>query len=515
MSNKRALGVLTFTAAAVGLLAGLLWPGPAAGQATDAASLRDGAGQRVCLVTAQNALGVPIAYASGFLFGDGRFAVTDLASLAQPGVTQAELRFRDGTTAVATQFGMADPGIGLAAIHLDKPPAGAAGLAFSNISTSDGAVEATVVGWKWGQDLDLTVGRVTQPLSAADLAARLKMDAPSTSASFLNYDGPSPEEVSGSPVLDRSGGVLGVLLQVAGAGKPVVVPSSALRQALLSSDRQLKPIARLPKPVWPVATFPTPGRPATPSEFAQLVRLIKTRSRCGKCDGKGTVRVEKVVGTQTRGGITQKIVRQEDVTCPTCKGDGVLFPDGFYSYYMKMAENGTRLALAGDTEPKARDAAFSNCLELLRAVAKVGRAYREDLVQQAKEDLAKPATNSLRGVVAFAQVRDSADTADGSYVLLAPSRSGAVLAARADRMAASGEAQGAKLTPGRWIVLAGMVLGQVTLDDAKRLYVRPFAWVDGPHLGSLPGHGHPTGPESPPSTPTTPRAPGSPSFFGL
>ena len=498
--------------------AGLGLPAMAAGQAGDAVALRDAAGRRVCLVTAENALGIPLSYASGFLLGEGRFVVTDLASLAQPGVKQASLRFRDGTVAVARQFGMADPATGLVVVQLEQPPAGAAGLTFADVSTAEGPVEATVVGWKWGQDLDLTVGRVSQPLAASVLAARLKMEAPADAASFLNFEGMQPEEASGSPVFDRGGGVLGVLLQVAGFNKALVVPSAALRKALLASDRQLKPLSELPKPVWPIATAPVPGKPVAPGDFAQAVRTIKLRSRCARCSGKGTVRVEKIVGTTTLGGITQKIVRTEDVTCTACRGEGVFLADGFYAQYVRMAEGGTWMALAGDVDPKARDAAFSNSLAVLRAIGKVSRRYRDALVQQARTDLAKPPSGGPRGLVVLAHVRELADGPDGQYVLFTPHLTTTLMAARADQMSAVGEFQGAKLDVGRWIVLAGMGFGPVTLGDQKPLYVRPVAWVEGPNLGGSPRHDHPgTGPTTPgPSPePTTPSTPGPPNFFGL
>ena len=518
MRTGRFLGDAARAAVSLAVAAGLGLPAMAAGQASDAVALRDAAGRGVCLVTAENALGIPLSYASGFLFGEGRFAVTDLASLAQPGVKQASLRFRDGTVAVARQFGMADPAIGLAVVQLEHPPAGAAGLTLADVSTAEGPVEATVVGWKWGQDLDLTVGRVGQPLAASVLAGWLKVEAPADAAAFLTFEGMRPDEASGSPVLDRGGGVMGVLLQVAGFNKALVVPSAALRKALLSSDRQLKPLSELPKPVWPIATAPAPGKPVAPGDFAQTVRTIKLRSRCSKCEGKGTVRVERIVGTTTMGGMTQKIIRTEDVTCTACRGEGVLLADGFYAQYVRMAEGGIWMALAGDVEQKARDAAFSNGLDVLRAIGKVGRRYRDALVQQACADLAKPPSGGPRGLVVFARVREWADGPDGRYVLFTTHKTKTLMAASAERMSAAGEPQGAKLDADRWIVLAGMVFGPVTLGDRKPLYVRPFAWVQGPNLGDSPKHDHPgTAPTKPGPAPepTIPSTSGPPNFFGL
>jgi len=520
-----ARSILTCGLTALGLAAdALLAPSPAAGQAGDAFALRDRAAAHVCLVTAENALGVPLAYASGFLFGEGKFAVTDLSSLAQPGVTQAGLRFRDGRTAVAKQFGMADPSIGLVVAQLDKPPPGGGGLSFSTADLSGGPLEATVVGWKWGQELDLTVGRITQPMPTANLAQMLGLDAPKAPPALLNIEGVVPDEATGAPVLDRGGAVLGVLLKVAGLNRPLVVPSALLRQALLASDRQLKPLSQLPKPYWPVATQPLPGKPVAPADFANAIRTIKFRSRCGKCDGKGVIKVDKIVGSTTIGGITKKIVRQEEVTCPNCRGEGVLLPEGFYAQYVRMAEYGTWMSLAGDVEPKARDAAFSNALDLLRAIGKVGRRYRDDLIKEAREELGKPAAESAtgpKGVVVFAEVREAVDGPDGPYLIFSPHLSRTLLASKADRLTSTGEAQGGKPRPGQWIVLAGAAIGPVSLGDHKPVFVQPFAWADGPDLGGP--RRPPPGPAAGPSTPATPTTPtpsttpkpGSPSFFGL
>ncbi|MCX5685633.1 MAG: hypothetical protein NT049_18400, partial [Planctomycetota bacterium] len=67
-------------AAVATVLAAALAAGPLFGAATsiDLAAVRKDTATAVCRVTVENAWGVPLALASGFLLGDGRFAVTDL-----------------------------------------------------------------------------------------------------------------------------------------------------------------------------------------------------------------------------------------------------------------------------------------------------------------------------------------------------------------------------------------------------------------------------------------------------
>jgi len=495
-------------------------PAPLLAQAPDVVAIRDAAAPRVCVVTVQNALGVPVAYATGFLFGEGRFAVTDLASLAQPGATQATLRFRDGRTAVARQFGMADPTIGLAAIRVEDDKTEASGLSFSGTPPADTLTEVVVVGWRWGQEFDVAVGKVANGISAPDLAARIKMEPPQADVTFLRYEGNRPDLPSGAPVFDRAGGVMGILVQVAGFEKSVVVPAALLRKALLAAEPKLRPLAELPKPIWPIAVVPFAVKPSTAVEFAQDVRAIKARSRCGKCSGKGTVMVEKIVGTRNMGGITTKIVSTVPETCRACKGEGVICNDGLYAQMVNMAEDGTWLAQAADVDARVKDAAITNGLGLLKGLSAVGGQYREGLLRQMQADLARTDKTWPRGLVVFACVRDSVDGPDGKYLLLAPHQSVSLLAAGAEKMASAADPKGGPVQPpiGSWIIVAGLALGEVQFQDQKATGIQPFVWTSGPSLGYAghPGR-HPGGPTpaTPTPTPPTPKTPGAPDFFGL
>ncbi|MCX5682360.1 MAG: hypothetical protein NT049_01575, partial [Planctomycetota bacterium] len=333
---------------------------------------------------------------------------------------------------------------------------------------------------------------------------------PKKAISLLNFASINPEQASGSPVLDRSGAVVGVLLRIAGVDKPLMVPASALRDALMASDRQLKPLAELPKSAWPVWVLPVAGKPVSAADFAQSVRTIKVRSVCNKCKGKGTLTVRTPVKSTSVGGFSRTTYKEESKTCDGCQGEGVLFPDGLYGQYIRMAETGTWLALAGGVEPKVRDAAFSGGLDLLRAIGKVGKGYRDDLVKEIKSDLSKGVAAAPHGMVVYAQVRESVDGPDGSYVLLSPHGSGATFAAKADRMAAVAEVRGTQLGEGHWIILAGLGMGPVSLGSQQATFVQPFAWADGPSLGQ-----HKNGGQGGPASPPSPKPPGSPSFFGL
>jgi len=489
-----------------------------AAQDVDPAALRESAGPRVCLVIAENGLGVPVGYASGFLIGEGKFAVTDLATLRLPGVVRATLRFPDGKTVTAGQFAMADPGIGLAAIRLDKDLPEVAGFALSKDPAPQAGVRAIVVGWRWAQDLDLTIGMAASGLSSAKLAADLKIDPPKTDVTFLSFGAEHPDAATGAAVLDRDGNVMGAFIHVAGTDRTVVVPAGLLRDAMLSSDRQLRPLTALPNPVWPIAVQPMPGKPLSAADSAQTVRNIRSSSRCSTCSGKGTVIVRKLVGTKNVGPLVYPIYSSEAETCPKCKGEGVIFSDALYPMYMKMAEGGAWAILGGDVDPKARDAVFTNGQEVLKALAKAGNAYRAEFSRQVKADLAKAGATYPRGIVLYAQVRDFINGPDGQYTMLVPHMGPGILAVKSDRFPATSEGQAKGPSPGDWVVLAGVMAGLVTLGDQKATVVHPFTWVRGPHLGGGPAGKAPPGPGPGPGPgPAQPPPPekGDPSFFGI
>ena len=489
-----------------------------AAESINAAALRESAGPRVCLVTVDGPLGLPVAYASGFLLGGGKFVVTDLASLAQPGARQVRLRFPDGTTAVASQFGMADPQTGLAAILVEGAKAGTGGLMLAAADAAGEAdVPAVVLGWKWAQALDATVGRLAPAVVEADPAGGAAATATPGPPTFLTFLGPTtPEAASGAPVVDASGRVLGVLVQVVGSQRSLVVPAGRLRQALLAAGTQLKPLAEMPRSLLPVAVQDLPGEPTTPQEFANAVRAVKSRSRCKKCNGTGSVVITRVVGYHKVGGLVRPIYKKETESCKDCAGDGAICGKGMYDSFARMAEGATRLLAAPGTDDKVRQVAVTNSSGLLDALAKVGADYRQALAEQARDDLASAAGALPRGVVVYAQVRETVGGPAGPHTLLLPFRSTTILAVRSDRFGRPlGEEEGAgdpKLREGDWIIFAGVAQGAASLDGKQALLLKPFGWTYGPTLGPRPRTTEP-GPHK--ERREKRRKEGEPNFFGL
>ncbi|HUU10916.1 MAG TPA: hypothetical protein VM431_10315 [Phycisphaerae bacterium] len=506
--------------------------GAAAGAAEsiNPATLRESAGARVCLVTVDGPLGLPAAYASGFLLGGGKFVVTDLASLAQPGVRQVRLQFPDGTTAVSSQFGMADPATGLAAILVEGAKAGTGGLALTAAeAVGEADVPAVVLGWKWAQALDATAGHLAPAVVEADPAGRAAAPATSsaTAASsetatpsataFLTFLGSTtPEVASGAPVVDASGSVLGVLVQVVGSQRSLVVPAEGLRQALLAAGTELKPLAEMPRSLLPVAVQDLPGQPTTPQEFANAVRAVKSRSRCKKCNGSGKIVITRVVGYRKVGGLARPIYKKETESCKDCAGDGVICGKGMYDYFARMAEGATRLLASPGTDDKVRKVAVTNSSALLDALAKVGADYRQALAEQARDDLADARAALPRGIVVYAQVRETVGGPAGPHMLLLPFRSTTLLALGSDRVGRPlGEEEGAAdatLREGDWIIFAGVAQAATRLGGKEVVLLKPFGWTYGPTLGPRPKTAE-GGPRK--ERREKPRKEGEPSFFGL
>jgi len=490
-----------------------------AAEPVDISAVRNDAGPKVCLVTADGPLGLPVAYASGFLLGEGKFVITDLASVARPGVQQVTLRFRDGSTAVGRQFGMADPAIGLVAILLEQPKADVGGLRLPSEPPADGT-EAAMVGWKRGQDLDIVKGAVKNGVSTADVATLARIEPPKTPATFLGFTISRVDLATGAPAIDASGRVIGVFLDLAGVDRTVLVPAALLRASLLSAGAHLKPLSELPKPVWPVAVSSLAGKPVTPGEFAQTVRTAKARSRCPECGGRGAVTQRKHAGTErTPFGTLRNIYKDVIETCKTCKGESVVYSEGLYTTFAAMAYGAAWLAAAPDVDPKAREAALVNGRAMLAGLAKVGARYRQGFVATASADLAKAGAEFPRGVVVYAQVRESVATPDGPYAILAPFRSPAALAVKMDLLAPpagpDGKPAGSGPAVGQWIVLGGAAEGVASLQGQKPILVRPFGWAPGPALGhAQPAPGPGPGPDDTPRPPPR-KQPGEPDFFGL
>jgi len=526
MTDRSSTRFRRWAPAALAVGMGLAWAACALGQnmpaLPDPIEVRKTVGPKVCLVRADGPLGVPEAYASGFLLGAGRFVITDLAAVARRGVEQATISFADGTSIVTDKFGMADPATGLVALAVPEGKE-RAGLSLSTASGADnGGVPAVVVGWQYAESQEVVTGRLVNGITSAEAGGWCKVQPPAGAPTFLTVYAAAKPMATGAPAVDASGGVVGVVVHLRGVDPVVAVPAGALRRALLSAQPSLKPLRDLPRPVWPVTVDCLQGKPVTPQAFAGSVRAVKMQSRCSKCRGTGKVMVKKVVGQQRVGGMTRNIVRTEAETCRTCGGDGIIFGRGLYDDYVRMAEGATRLASDPAVGENVLGAAVENISSLLDALSRVSGGYRNELADHGARDLARLKNKFPHGVVVYAQCLDTVDHKGRSYTYLSPVRSNVRLLAAADDLVrplgdtAAKKAAGPR--PGDWIVLVGLARGSVAVGNQKALYLEMFGWDWGPVLGPIPDYlrkggvgdsSHPR-PQPPPR-----KKGGATTFFGL
>jgi hypothetical protein len=501
--------------------------------------VRKAVSPKVCLVVAENAAGVPRGYATGFLMGDGRFALTDLATLAQPGVAQAELRFDDGTLAKSVTFGMADPALGVAAIFVEQSETlKRDGLRLSLETQASGDRAAVAgVGWQWSKSIDVILGRLVAGDSATALAVQVGaapavqpngngQAGPGAGLAFLSGTGEGVPGTSGAPVIGADGEVAGVMLDVARREPgPVVAAAPAIRRALLASNPQLRPFAQLPKPLWPVRLRTYPGEAPHVSNVSRTVAEIRARVGCSRCRGTGTINVRRVIGQKIILGTTPvPVYGLVPEPCPVCHGESVLMKPDLYGLFASTAEQGTRFACQPGQDPQATTAVRRVVAQVLSGVARVGSQFREAFVQEATAAIedAGAGKNLPAGFVLYVQVREIVDGPDGRYALLVPYASTKVLATR---MGGIGGASGvlrpedfAKWTSGKWLVLAGSIQAPFSLNEQALLYVQPLAWVDGPLLSSVPPPPARLLPDRPVPQPPGKQpsnVDGAPDFFGL
>jgi len=441
-------------------------------------------GRRVCLVRVDGALGLPVSYASGFLLGGGKMVVTDLASVAQPGVKQVTVILGDGTQIVAKEFGMADPGLGIAAIKVDLPEGVGTGLALAKADVLEEGISAAVVGWQWGRDLNLTAGTLKGRVAAAEVADKVALETAAPKVEFLTFQCSRLDAATGAAVVDEQGTVVGVMVRLMGIDKPLVVPGPLIRKALLSAGTELKPLDALPNALWPVCLQVRPGRPPTAADFAAAVRLVKLRSICRECRGKGTVTVKKFVGVHL--GI--KMFREEHETCDGCAGEGIICGAGLYSKFSAMARGAAHLIAAPDTPKNVRNAAFGNGMGLLLALGKVPDGYRNSLAGQIQADLDADGPTYPRGAILYAQVKQSVKILGDEFTVLAPYNSQAVLMVNSDLLTpeygAADNPTAAKPGRGAWLVVGGVLEGTADVYGSHPIFMRPFGWSLGPELGT-------------------------------
>jgi len=495
--------------------------------ATDAAeqnSAKEAVARAVCTVTAENKWGVPTGVATGFLLTDGKFAITDLGLVSQPGVTQATLRFKDASKSVCREFAMADASLDLVALRVDGDAAGRAGLPLgAGLPALDGSVTVTTAGWRWASQLDAITGRLVKGPAIKDAAALAHADTPTGVDSFVRADGPRLEAATGSVLLDPAGTVLGTVLEVTirGVSAPLAIPASALRTALMSAQPQLKALPELPKSPWPTRYLRVPGQPATSAAFAGAMAAAKKAMVCPTCQGRGTnVTILKAAGGGGGGGggwggggpggggpgwggpggwppgMTP--------TCFTCRGEKFVVSNPFWQDLIQVIEMGTRTVWAPATDDRSRLALHREMLTTLKGLTTVGQHFDGTLNSTAAADIRRAAAPPARGMLVRAQVKEHMDGPDGKYLLLAPLDANTSLAVRLDdMMQLGGKANlGDRREPadGGWLLLCGMVLSR--FDDGKHqgAFVLPLEWVPvvAPPAPDPAGGGPPFGRRGPP-----------------
>jgi len=437
----------------------------------------------LCRVTVQNAWGVPLALGSGFVLGNGRFVVTELGILARPGTARAAIRFQDGTQVVTEQFGMADPVSGLAALSLKPGASAREGLALAQqVPPLAAAPTVATATWGEGNQPALATGRLVAGPKMSELAARTGVGGLEADWTFLRIARRDAVGASGMPVLDGEGAVLGVRIDVAGRGTtaPLVVPATALRDALFASARELKPLTQLPEAAWAVPIFRLEGRPVTASEFAQIARDLDKSLVCQTCNGKGTVASSSIYGYLYSPGRS---------TCAACGGDGITCAEGTYAKLKAVAEACTRVAWAPHLEGRAKKAILADGIRMLKKLGRTGARFQRDWADAVQADLAT-GDGFPRGIVIRALVAKTIDGPDGRYTLVETTgaRKSVIFPACAVTDPSvpgpvGSPAEPLETTP---IVLGGVAQAQIGseksggpagLGAAGTVYVLPFGWA--------------------------------------
>jgi len=464
---------------ALALLLTLVLPADAQTPLPDPSSLARQVGHAVCTVTAENAWGLPVAVANGFAIGDGRFVVTDLGAVAQPGVTQVMVRFGGSRPVKADAFGFADVALGMVALRVED---GARGLPLAGaLPPLDGQTPVAIVGWEWGKEVRAAVGRLWAGPAAADVAGRARVSPPPGAGAFLRMAGGSIEAASGAPVVNARGTVLAVHLRIAAAGihVPLAMPACSLRQSLMASEPTLRPLSALPKPRWPVDVLRVSGQPPKPAGFPGARTRINEAMICSRCRGQGKIRLEVV------GGLTE-----EAVVCPRCHGEGVALESGVYDLLGTWALEGARAVWAPGAVGRAQTAARAAGREMLGSLAKAGRHFRAAYATEAGRDVNCLGHPAPRGLVVYAEVRETVTGPDGRYVILDPVETNYMVAVRlADLMGCDGRGPVGmgRPPPNRaWLILAGAVVSEFHGGSYRGVCVLPLEWTGCPTPGPVP-----------------------------
>jgi hypothetical protein len=496
MPTAVARALVAFVAAGLSVVSPAIAAAP-----IDLGAIRTAANASVCRVTVENAWGIPVAVATGFVLGDGRFVVTDLASVARPGAAKVVLRFQDGTQAAAREFGMADPAVGLAALKVESTAAARKGLPLAAaVPALDGSALVAAAGWQWGAQLEVVSGRLWKGPAIKDAAAMARIETPPGIDNFVRLEGAKLPGANGSPVLDAAGTVVAVTMEVTvrDAAMSLAMPATSLRAALLGAQPQLKALAELPKPLWPERLLRLPGGPATTGELAASLSRFRAALACQTCGGKGKVAVP-------RSGLLGLLDSQ--VPCPMCRGEMIFVNKPMLLALGGLAEQATRTVWAPGADERGRTAARAAAAESLKTIGTAGPRFQNAFALLVGLALVNPVQEIPFGVLFHAQVEKAVDGPDGRYLFLKPNNSMAVVAVRLDDLLSPGAKPPAAArkapTENSWVLVAGVAASRFDTGGQngagqKGVFVLPLEWSavgapqeppPGPGLGGGPGPG--------------------------
>jgi hypothetical protein len=380
-------------------------------------------------------------------------------------------------------------------LRLDEGTAKRTGLALASAVPAVDGTAVTSAGWQWGAQLEVAIGRLLKGPTVREVAALARAGTAPGAENFFRVDGGRVEAGAGSPILDASGTVVAVALDVPirDTVAALAMPAAALKSALLAAQPQLKPLAELPKPLWPARPLRLAGSPVTPAEFAAAVAKLKTAMTCPDCHGTGKM------GNADGGGMWGRFL--DSIPCRTCHGETIAVNDAMLKLLMALCEQGTRTVWAPPGDERARAAVRAAAADVIRVIGSAQYHFRDRLGDAAGAGLDSASFAVPFGLVVHAQVGKGLDGPDGRYLLLKPSHGSTSVAVRADDLTNLGTKGSMSIhkepAEGSWILLVGTALARFKAEDARAVFVLPMEWLPA------------TAPPSPPAPRRFDRGPGS------
>jgi len=174
--------------------------------------------------------------------------------------------------------------------------------------------------------------------------------------------------------------------------------------------------------------------------------------------------------------------------CFACGGDKIACTTAAASQLADFASQGACFAHAAGLDDRARRASLAAAGGILQAIVKAETTFRHALIAAPGMSLTRAALP--RGIIVYAQVRDTFKAPDGQYTLLVPAQRGPLLAVRDDAFPPTG-VPGVPRTGGPpfkadWVLLAGIASQTFNVEKASTVYVHPFLWLPAPDLGDAP-----------------------------